>query len=193
MTITSLDGENRPPRYGWAPGRYFCRCHGEGCKDKSFEDQQFIGDKRATMCADCAYALPDPPEEKLPPHPSMPSYAVTTAGPAIAGQLAGVLTPDINKAHMLCIHSLEELADLHEWLTNHPSDEELQEEGIDLAIRGRLDAWLGKIREAAEECPCYVPVPLPLVATLDLLIGDWSEVLSSHDDEFYTDLISSEG
>lgn len=50
----------RPQRYGWAPGNYMCRCGGVGCKDKSREDQLFIGDKRATMCADCAYALPDP-------------------------------------------------------------------------------------------------------------------------------------
>jgi hypothetical protein len=50
----------RPQRYGWAPGGYMCRCHGVGCKDKTKEDQLFIGDKRATMCSDCAYALPDP-------------------------------------------------------------------------------------------------------------------------------------
>jgi hypothetical protein len=53
----------RPQRHGWAPGGYLCKCHGAGCKDKSFEDAQFIGDKRATMCADCAYALPDPEPE----------------------------------------------------------------------------------------------------------------------------------
>jgi hypothetical protein len=50
----------RPQRYGWAPGGYLARCGGVGCKDKAPQDQLFIGDKRATMCADCAYALPDP-------------------------------------------------------------------------------------------------------------------------------------
>lgn len=35
------------------------RCHGSGCKDKSDEDRIFIGDKRAIICADCAYAMPD--------------------------------------------------------------------------------------------------------------------------------------
>lgn len=34
-------------RYGWAPGDYLCKCY--HCKE------QFIGDKRATSCADCAY------------------------------------------------------------------------------------------------------------------------------------------
>jgi hypothetical protein len=47
----------RPRRYGWAPGSYLSCCGGVGCKDKSPEDQLFMGDKRAIMCADCAYAL----------------------------------------------------------------------------------------------------------------------------------------
>jgi hypothetical protein len=49
--------DQRPKRYGWAPGSYLNHCHGIGCKD--LEDSTFIGDKRAIMCADCAYALPD--------------------------------------------------------------------------------------------------------------------------------------
>jgi hypothetical protein len=48
----------RPQRYGWAPGSYLNHCHGSGCKDR--EDKTFIGDKRAIICADCAYAMPDP-------------------------------------------------------------------------------------------------------------------------------------
>lgn len=48
----------RPQRYGWAPGSYLNHCHGAGCRD--MEDKTFIGDKRAVICADCAYALPDP-------------------------------------------------------------------------------------------------------------------------------------
>jgi hypothetical protein len=42
----------RPQRFGWAPGDYIGRCC--ECHDA------FIGDKRAIMCADCAYAIPDP-------------------------------------------------------------------------------------------------------------------------------------
>lgn len=53
--------DERPQRYGWAPGEYLCQCNGEGCKAK--EDKTFIGDKRAIICADCAYAMPDPDPE----------------------------------------------------------------------------------------------------------------------------------
>lgn len=48
----------RPQRYGWAPGGYLNHCMGAGCKE--LEDKTFIGDKRTIICADCAYALPDP-------------------------------------------------------------------------------------------------------------------------------------
>lgn len=37
----------RPPNNGWAPGTYYCRCFTCG--------EAFVGDKRATKCADCAY------------------------------------------------------------------------------------------------------------------------------------------
>ncbi len=58
--------DQRPKRYGWAPGSYMGSCGGEGCRSKSVEDKVFIGDKRATMCADCAYALPWPPAQSAP-------------------------------------------------------------------------------------------------------------------------------
>jgi len=45
--------DDRPPRGGWAPGLYMCRC--VAC------EQHFTSDKRAIECADCAYAKPDPP------------------------------------------------------------------------------------------------------------------------------------
>jgi hypothetical protein len=44
--------DSRPQRYSWAPGGYVHTCI--SCKDG------FTGDKRAMLCADCAYALPDP-------------------------------------------------------------------------------------------------------------------------------------
>lgn len=42
--------DSRPQRGAWAPGSYLSRCH--VCQE------QFIGDKRAYSCADCAYGLP---------------------------------------------------------------------------------------------------------------------------------------
>jgi hypothetical protein len=53
--------DQRPQRFGWAPGSYLNHCHGAGCKE--LEDKTFVGDKRAVICADCAYALPDPEPE----------------------------------------------------------------------------------------------------------------------------------
>jgi hypothetical protein len=44
--------DTRPKRLGWAPGGYLCTCGECG--------ERFEGDKRASMCADCAYSLPDP-------------------------------------------------------------------------------------------------------------------------------------
>jgi hypothetical protein len=50
MNIKNWEGDKRPKRFGWAPGSYMNNCQ---C------GETFIGDKRAIMCADCAYALPD--------------------------------------------------------------------------------------------------------------------------------------
>jgi len=47
--------DQRPQRFGWAPGSYLCHC--STCKKK------FVGDKRAITCAPCAYAAPDPSPE----------------------------------------------------------------------------------------------------------------------------------
>jgi hypothetical protein len=44
----ALQRDDRPPRKGWAPGKYLRRCG--GCAES------FIGDKRAGECARCAYA-----------------------------------------------------------------------------------------------------------------------------------------
>jgi hypothetical protein len=50
--------DDRPQRHGWAPGEYVhSRCIGLLCRE--LEDSSFIGDKRAIICADCAYAMPD--------------------------------------------------------------------------------------------------------------------------------------
>lgn len=39
--------DQRPQRFGWAPGGYICHCHSCG--------KRFVGDKRASMCAPCSY------------------------------------------------------------------------------------------------------------------------------------------
>ncbi len=49
--------DHRPPQQWWADGEYICQCF----RCKSY----FIGDKRAGMCADCAYREPEDSEEVL--------------------------------------------------------------------------------------------------------------------------------
>lgn len=51
LSLRDCKQDNRPQRYGWAPGNYICRC--VKC------EAGFIGDKRAVHCADCAYAMPE--------------------------------------------------------------------------------------------------------------------------------------
>lgn len=46
--FVSFKTDTRPKKYGWAPGNYTCKCSECGC--------DFVGDKRASMCADCAYS-----------------------------------------------------------------------------------------------------------------------------------------
>ena len=49
--------EERPQRFRWAPGDYLFKCC--DCKHNGGKDRTCIGDKRAIMCAECVYALPD--------------------------------------------------------------------------------------------------------------------------------------
>jgi hypothetical protein len=44
------------------PGDYLFKCR--DCKHNGGKDRTCIGDKRAIMCADCAYALPDDHEPR---------------------------------------------------------------------------------------------------------------------------------
>lgn len=55
MNIECYKQDDRPKRYGWAPGGYANKC--PICGD------HFIGDKRASMCADCAYSFKSPEEQ----------------------------------------------------------------------------------------------------------------------------------
>ena len=42
-----MKGDQRPKRYGWAPGNYIGRCRKCGT--------QYVGGKRTVICSDCAY------------------------------------------------------------------------------------------------------------------------------------------
>lgn len=53
-----MKDDKRPMRYSWAPGGYYHKC--ANCHE------EFCGDKRAVICADCAYAMPDPESPKTP-------------------------------------------------------------------------------------------------------------------------------
>ncbi len=44
----TIKRDKRPQKYGWAPGFYKRTCMFDDCK------KEFIGDKRAGCCADCA-------------------------------------------------------------------------------------------------------------------------------------------
>ena len=55
--VTEWVMDERPQRFGWAPGDYLFKCR--DCKHNGGKDRTCIGDKRAIMCADSAYALPD--------------------------------------------------------------------------------------------------------------------------------------
>jgi hypothetical protein len=56
MGLRDCKRDDRPQRFGWAPGKYMNKCFECGAG--------FIGDKRARQCADCAYALTDEEAQK---------------------------------------------------------------------------------------------------------------------------------
>jgi hypothetical protein len=73
-------------------------------KDKSKDDQIFIGDKRATLCADCAYALPWPPERfdrvqnaiALLVYDNPDKWEQAKARPQLAGWFVGQVMKKLN-------------------------------------------------------------------------------------------------
>jgi hypothetical protein len=109
--------------------------------------------------------------------------------------LDGIPDAQLDKAWMLVIGSESELNDLIDWIHDHPSEEEMDEEGIPITTKARLDTWLRKIQEESEAdaYPAYIPVPLELVNLLNMLIEDWSEVEGAHGETFTTVMVSSEG
>lgn len=47
VSLSNVKHDDRPMNGAWAPGNYLNQCNRCG--------EQFIGDKRAVVCADCAY------------------------------------------------------------------------------------------------------------------------------------------
>ena len=97
--------------------------------------------------------------------------------------------PAMTTPTTLIAGSGEELGDILTWLDEHPDDLDLKEAGIDPAVRGRLDTWLqGVAKDAGETYPRRIEVPAEYAAMLQMVIDDWCEVLSSHDEDFGTRL-----
>ena len=120
---------------------------------------------------------------------------VEAEGSRPADLLSALPAATLDKAWMLVIGSESELSDLIDWIADHPSEDEMDEEGIPATVRARLDTWLRNIADEQEKdaYPSYVPVPLELVTLLNLLIEDWAEVEESHGETFTTMMVSSEG
>jgi len=98
------------------------------------------------------------------------------------------------KAHLLVAADEEEITDLIDWADEHPTTDQLYQEQIPIHTRYRVKDWLSKILEADKDSyPVYTPVPADLADFLDLLIADWIEVLTSHDEVFHSYLVESEG
>lgn len=55
MPVQQPKRDDRPPKGGWAPGNYWNRCADCG--------EHFVGDKRAIICADCAYHPTPKPQQ----------------------------------------------------------------------------------------------------------------------------------
>jgi hypothetical protein len=93
------------------------RCYGAGCKDKSHSDALFIGDKRATSCADCAYALPWPPPPKPAPLPvPLPEGPTRDALESVIQTLGDWLTSNTEEVFEEEPHIDGARSDLHDLL-----------------------------------------------------------------------------
>jgi hypothetical protein len=57
LNVGGNSSDAAPPSIFRAPDDYLFKCR--DCKHNGGKDRACIGDKRAIMCAECAYALPD--------------------------------------------------------------------------------------------------------------------------------------
>jgi hypothetical protein len=75
----------------------------------------------------------------------------------------------------------DEIDDLIIWLDNHPGD-------VDPLSRDAVAQWLVELLRNAEAFPSSAAIPEGAVDVLDALIEDWTEVLTGHDEGFFTEL-----
>lgn len=100
MSIQDYKTDERPKRGWWAPGGYYNTCR--------ICSAQFIGDKRAGWCADCAYAKTD---EELNPQPSAPFRTMSAEEAELRRSLAAhrealrVATDALEHARGMQMHS----------------------------------------------------------------------------------------
>jgi hypothetical protein len=71
----------------------------------------------------------------------------------------------------------DEIDDLIIWLDNHPGES-----------RDAVAQWLVELLRNAEAFPSSAAIPEGAVDVLDALIEDWTEVLTAHDEGFFTEL-----
>lgn len=75
----------------------------------------------------------------------------------------------------------DEIDDLIIWLDNHPDH-------VDSLSRDAVAQWLVEFLRNAEAFPSSAAVPEGAIDVLDALIGDWTEVLTAHDEGFLAEL-----
>ena len=75
----------------------------------------------------------------------------------------------------------DEIDDLILWLDNHPDE-------IDPSIRHAAAQWLVELLRRTEAFPAVAAVPEGIEEVLDALIDDWIEVLTAHDEAFFSEL-----
>lgn len=75
----------------------------------------------------------------------------------------------------------DEIDDLIIWLDDHPDD-------ADLLARDAVAHWLVNLWQNTNEFPSSTVVPRWAAGLLGALIEDWAEVLTAHNEEFFTNL-----
>jgi hypothetical protein len=82
---------------------------------------------------------------------------------------------------LLTAANASELADLVDWLEDHPAD-------TDADLRWKAKSWLGDVMDETDVYPAFIAVPSNLVEVIDEVIEDWVEILTAHDEGFLTTL-----
>lgn len=75
----------------------------------------------------------------------------------------------------------DEIDDLIIWLDYHPDD-------VGALFRDAVAQWLVEFLRNAEAFPSSAAVPEEAIDVLDALIEDWTEVLTAHDEGFFSKL-----